>query len=152
MNVGISYAVLQRSSLFKLRYHPTISSAPMAVISPADQKESSTDVPAQNGTHDGESSTDKPRARLGETSVVQLHNSDSEDEGDEVVVGAEGEEEAFNDPDFLKEYPDDTTVNSNPAFVDAFVQKFDEFDVMSLSLTAIGASSSASTTRNRESA
>ncbi|KAJ9122440.1 hypothetical protein QFC22_001865 [Naganishia vaughanmartiniae] len=81
----------------------------MAIITPADQKESSTDVAAQNGARDAQSSTDKPRARLGEASVVQLHNSDSEDEGDEVAVGVEGEEEAFNDPDFLKEYPDETT-------------------------------------------
>lgn len=83
----------------------------MAIITPADQKEPSTDALAQNGSHNAPPSTDKPRARLGETSVVQLHNSDSEDEGDEVEVGAEGDEEAFNDPDFLKEYPDDTTVN-----------------------------------------
>lgn len=83
----------------------------MAAITPADQSESSVQPPVENGTEGTVAAPEKPRARLGETEVVQLHNSDSEDEGDEVTVGENGEEEAFNDPDFLQDYPDDTTAS-----------------------------------------
>ena len=81
----------------------------MAVIS-EDQPEAAPlmTVP-DNGT--GAKTSEKPRARLGETEVVQLHNSDSEDEAQEVQVGEDGEGEAFNDPDFLQDYPDDTTAS-----------------------------------------
>lgn len=83
----------------------------MAAITPADQSESTDQKPAENGKGETVSAPDRPRARLGETEVVQLHNSDSEDEGDEVTVPEDGDEEAFDDPDFLKDYPDDTTVS-----------------------------------------
>lgn len=86
----------------------------MAVIS-EEQPEAVASTNAQNNGEatNGEEATklEKPRARLGETEVVQMHNSDSEDEGQEVVVGENGEEEAFNDPDFLQGYPDDTTAS-----------------------------------------
>ena len=49
---------------------------------------------------------EKPRARLGPTEIVQLENSDSEGE-DEGVELEQGEDV---DPDFLREYPDDTEV------------------------------------------
>ncbi|KAJ9100676.1 hypothetical protein QFC21_003721 [Naganishia friedmannii] len=104
----------------------------MAIITSADQQASSTDASEQDGARDAQPSIDKPRARLGEASVVQLHNSDSEDEGDEVAVGAEGEEEAFNDPDFLKEYPDETTNNlSSPLPAEAFqcLEVLEELDM-----------------------
>jgi hypothetical protein len=82
----------------------------MAAITAADQSDSTDQKPAENGKQENVPAPDRPRARLGETEVVQLHNSDSEDEGDEVTV-PDGDEEAFNDPDFLKDYPDDTTVS-----------------------------------------
>jgi hypothetical protein len=78
---------------------------PEAVVLTNDQNNGD----ATNG--EGVTKPEKPRARLGETEVVQMHNSDSEDEGQEVVVGENGEEEAFNDPDFLQGYPDDTTAS-----------------------------------------
>ncbi|KAI5452218.1 protein phosphatase regulatory subunit Sds22 [Naganishia albida] len=81
----------------------------MAAITLADQSDSDHQQPSQNGKEDTVPTADRPRARLGETEVVQLHNSDSEDEGDEVTVPENGDEEAFSDPDFLKDYPDDTT-------------------------------------------
>lgn len=83
----------------------------MAAITLADQSDSDHQQPSQNGKEDTVPTADRPRARLGETEVVQLHNSDSEDEGDEVTVPENGDEEAFSDPDFLKDYPDDTTVS-----------------------------------------
>lgn len=83
----------------------------MAAITAADQSEASDQKPAEDGKEEAAPAPDRPRARLGETEVVQLHNSDSEDEGDEVTVPEDGDEEAFNDPDFLKDYPDDTTVS-----------------------------------------
>ncbi|KIR68608.1 enzyme regulator [Cryptococcus bacillisporus CA1873] len=49
----------------------------------------------------------KPRARLGPTEVVQLPASDSEPDDDE-GNSQQAEAEEDGDPDFLKDYPDDT--------------------------------------------
>ena len=59
-----------------------------------------------------EPSAAKPRARLGETQVMQLVNSDSEDD----AADRQGEDEtpAESDPDLLKDYPDNTTVSNPP--------------------------------------
>jgi hypothetical protein len=62
----------------------------------------------------------KLRARLGDTQVVEL--SDDEDDAD--LVGRDDDDTAgdASDPDFLKEYPDDTDVSTPVArLVDTFV-------------------------------
>lgn len=82
----------------------------MAVIT-EDQPEAAPPMTAQD-IGAGATTSEKPRARLGETEVVQLHNSDSEDEAQEAQIGEDGEGEAFNDPDFLQDYPDDITASS----------------------------------------
>jgi len=53
----------------------------------------------------------KLRARLGDTQIVEL--SDDEDDAD--LVGRDDDDTAgdASDPDFLKEYPDDTDVSVN---------------------------------------
>lgn len=83
----------------------------MAVIHSEDQHDAAAAPTNAQNNGKGATQPEKPRARLGETEVVQFHNSDSEDEGQEVTVGENGEEEAFNDPDFLQGYPDDTTAS-----------------------------------------
>ena len=72
--------------------------------------ENQTEAASFRNHGEGVATIEKPRARLGETELVQLHNSDSENEGQAVEVSGDGGD-AFNDPDFLKDYPDDTTVS-----------------------------------------
>ena len=52
----------------------------------------------------------KLRARLGDTQIVEL--SDDEDDAD--LIGRDDDDTAgdASDPDFLKEYPDDTDVSA----------------------------------------
>lgn len=54
----------------------------------------------------------KPKARLGPTEVVQLPNSDSEDDA-AAATAASGQDETPSaaDPDMLKDFPDQTTVS-----------------------------------------
>lgn len=70
-------------------------------VSSDTQKSASQHVPSQA----------KPRARLGPTEVVQLPASDSEPDDDE-GNSQKAEAEEDGDPEFLKNYPDDTEVGS----------------------------------------
>lgn len=91
-------------------------SAVLLPIPSMDQQQASQSVSsdAQQSANQHVPSQTKPRARLGPTEVVQLPASDSEPDDDdrdnqEIDAGRDG------DPDFLKDYPEDTEVGS--AFV-----------------------------------
>jgi protein phosphatase 1 regulatory subunit 7 len=62
--------------------------------------------------HEPETSSAKPRARLGPTEVVILPNSDSEDEHDDDHGSAKIEDAEADSEDFLKSYPVETEVRS----------------------------------------
>jgi hypothetical protein len=79
----------------------TLVDLPRVTITPVESAEETPVTPA--------SSKPKLKARLGETQIVEF--SDDEDDAD--LVGRDDDDTAgdASDPDFLKEYPDETDVS-----------------------------------------
>lgn len=102
--VGIHFPTVGQSMQRRTRLHHDSSLQPSAFKVPNTMSEEQQDPQALVKTN-------KPRARLGPIETVYLPASDSEpeDDGDENESKADGE--APEDPDFLKDYPDDTEVS-----------------------------------------
>ncbi|WVQ83209.1 hypothetical protein IAT38_005348 [Cryptococcus sp. DSM 104549] len=81
--------------------------APAPAAGAAEEAAVTPDQPAEASTEDGVIAKAKPRARLGPMEIVQLPASDSEPEDDDDEKRDDGEA-GEGDPDFLKDYPEET--------------------------------------------